>query len=96
MTHYLVVGMVAQTGVGVAVQKVDSPVNLEAVAVEVAETMTAAVTESLAAAHQTQTQKRPAESLNCQCCQVYCPVQFQKQELQYTQHMRSLIFNVTM
>jgi hypothetical protein len=61
--------------------------------------MMVVVTGSLAAAaHQAQIRKRLAESLNCQCCQVYYLVQFQKQELQHisAQHMRSLIFNVNM
>jgi hypothetical protein len=66
--------------------------------VVVAETMTGVVIGNLvaAAAHQTQTRKRLAESLNYQCCQVYYLVQFQKQELQYISipHMRSIIFNV--
>jgi hypothetical protein len=65
--------------------------------VEVAAMMMGVVTGSLAAAaHQVQNQKRLAESLYCQCCQVYYLVQFQKQDLQYisTPHMRPLIFNM--
>jgi cytochrome c-type biogenesis protein CcmH/NrfF len=49
-----------------------------------------AAAAAAAAVHQTQTLRRLAESLNCQCCQVYYLVQFQKQQLEYsnTQHMK--------
>jgi hypothetical protein len=65
--------------------------------VEVAVMMKVVVTGSwAAAARQAQIQKTLAESLYCQCCQVYYLVQFQKQELQYisTPHMRPLIFKI--
>jgi hypothetical protein len=61
--------------------------------VEVAEMMMMLVVGSLTAAvHQNQTPKRLVVSLNCQCCQVYYPAQFQKQQLQYTNITHALIF----
>jgi len=45
-------------------------------------TMVVVIGSLAAAVHQAQIRKRLAESLNCQCCQVYFLVQFQKQELQ--------------
>jgi hypothetical protein len=76
--------------VGVVVQEVGSPVKKEAAAVAAAEMMMVVVGKLAAAVHQTQTLRRLAESQNCQYCQVYYLVQFQKQQLEYinTEHMR--------